>query len=94
MSPVVQAQGFTPPGGDSDQINFLNGVARRRHHSWVRSFPWTRFFDGVRGLQKAVGHCQTHGAQFRSARVSFQRGGTARAMAVPKKHSALALPAG
>src|ERR1700682_2944227 len=27
------------------------------HHSWVRSFPWARFFDGDICLQKASGHC-------------------------------------
>src|SRR5215468_10970334 len=26
------------------------------HHSWVRSFPWARFFDGDVRLQKASGH--------------------------------------
>jgi len=25
------------------------------HHSWVRSFPWARFFDGDECLQKASG---------------------------------------
>lgn len=33
--------------GDSDEINFLNGVTPRCHHRWVRSFPWARFVDGV-----------------------------------------------
>jgi hypothetical protein len=28
-------------------INFLIGIARRRHHSQVRNSPWTMFFDGV-----------------------------------------------
>jgi hypothetical protein len=27
-------------------INFLNGIAGRRHHSHVRKNPWTRFFVG------------------------------------------------
>ena len=45
------------PDGDSDQITFLNGVTRWCHHSWVRSFPWARFFDGDECLQKAGGHC-------------------------------------
>jgi sulfur relay (sulfurtransferase) complex TusBCD TusD component (DsrE family) len=38
--------------GDSDKINFLNGVARGRHHKRVRSFPWARFFDGVHTSKK------------------------------------------
>ena len=28
-------------------INFLNGIAQRRHHSQVRNNPWTMFFYGV-----------------------------------------------
>lgn len=71
-------------GVDSDQINFLNGIARRCLNSWVLSFPWTKFFDGARSFQKAVGHCQAHGAQLISARFSLQRGCTARAMVVFK----------
>jgi hypothetical protein len=27
-------------------INFLNGIAERRHHSQVRNNPWTMFYDG------------------------------------------------
>jgi hypothetical protein len=36
-------------------INFLNGIAGRRHHSHVRNNPWTMFFCGVACHQKAVG---------------------------------------
>ncbi|MFT5176383.1 MAG: hypothetical protein ACI8W7_004578 [Gammaproteobacteria bacterium] len=36
----------------ADSINFLNGIARRRHDFQVRNEPWATFFYGV-GHQKA-----------------------------------------
>src|SRR5438270_3102412 len=33
--------------GPRRKINFLIGIARKRHHSQVRNSPWTRFFYGV-----------------------------------------------
>ncbi|PHV10392.1 hypothetical protein CSQ89_16495 [Chitinimonas sp. BJB300] len=42
--------------GDSDKINFLNGVAHRRHHKRVRRFPWAKFFDGDLYRQEGYGH--------------------------------------
>lgn len=33
-------------------INFLNGIAGRRHHSHVRYNPWTMFFYGVTATKK------------------------------------------
>src|ERR1700733_13071033 len=33
-------------------INFLNGIAGRRHHSHVRNNPWTMFFCGVHATKK------------------------------------------
>jgi predicted secreted Zn-dependent protease len=36
-------------------INFLNGIAQRRHHSQVRNNPWTMFFYGVTRHQKVDG---------------------------------------
>src|SRR5919201_4252607 len=32
---------------DRGFITFLNGIARKRHHSHVRKSPWTTFFNGV-----------------------------------------------
>ena len=33
-------------------INFLNGIAWRRHHSHVRNNPWTMFFCGLTRTKK------------------------------------------
>gem|GEM_PF-5004140 len=38
------------------------------HHNWVRSFPWTRFFDGVYASKKrSVTVCAL--PQYRNSRV-------------------------
>jgi hypothetical protein len=31
----------------AEDINFLNGIAVKRHHCQVRNNPWTMFFYGV-----------------------------------------------
>ncbi len=42
-------------GWAAQSINFLIGIARRRHHSEARNSPWTMYFNGVRRHQKANG---------------------------------------
>ena len=42
-------------GWAAQSINFLIGIARRRHHSQARNSPWTMFSNGVRRHQKANG---------------------------------------
>ena len=37
--------------GPRRKINFLIGIARRRHHSQVRNSPWATFFYGVRSTK-------------------------------------------
>lgn len=32
-------------------INFLIGIARKRHHSHVRNSPWATFFYGVKSAK-------------------------------------------
>src|SRR4029077_7608726 len=34
-------------------INFLNGIAERRHHSQVRNNPWTMLYDGELATNRA-----------------------------------------
>jgi hypothetical protein len=38
--------------GPRKKINFLTGIARKRHHSQVRNSPWATFFYGVKSTKK------------------------------------------
>src|SRR3954462_6524750 len=42
-------------GWTAQDINFLTGIAARRHHSQVRNNPWTMFFYGDSLHQKVAG---------------------------------------
>ena len=42
----------TVRGWAAEKDQFLNGIARRRHHSQVRNSPWTTFLCGVESTKK------------------------------------------
>jgi hypothetical protein len=55
--------------GPRRKINFLIGIARRRHHSQVRNSPWTTFFNGV----KSTKNFSAAPPRIQTSTASFQR---------------------
>ena len=52
---IVEAKITMRRGWAAGSINFLTGIAARRHHSQVRNNPWTMFFYGDSLHQKVAG---------------------------------------
>ena len=78
-------------------INFLNGIAGRRHHSHVRYNPWTMFFYGVTATKKpsaAPSHQEDRPRPFLRPQADAVRDGFFEGDAMSTKNPRKCTPAG